>query len=76
MAAGLGLFFHKIARTGPGTKGFASICLYFFVLNLHKKCQGIAKDARAVLTYARSCTQKVCFGPQGGFGGATPYTKT
>jgi hypothetical protein len=30
------------------------MCLCFFVLNLHKKCQGIAKDTRAVLAHARS----------------------
>jgi hypothetical protein len=28
-----------------------------------QKCQGIAKDARAVLTYAWSYTQKSFFGP-------------
>jgi hypothetical protein len=34
-----------------------------FVLNLHKKCQGIVEDARAVLTHSRSYTQKTFFGP-------------
>jgi hypothetical protein len=34
-----------------------------FVLNLQKKCQGIAKDARAVFTFAQSYTQKSFFGP-------------
>jgi hypothetical protein len=34
----------------------------FFVLDLHQKYQGIAKDARAVLTYAQSYTQKTFFG--------------
>ena len=31
------------------------------MLNLHQKCQGIAKDSRAVSTYARSYTQKNVF---------------
>jgi hypothetical protein len=34
-----------------------------FVLSLCKKCQGIVESARAVLTYARSYTQKTFFGP-------------
>jgi hypothetical protein len=33
------------------------------VLNLHKKVQGIVEGSRAVLTYARSYTQKTFFGP-------------
>jgi hypothetical protein len=62
--AGLGLFFHlRLKCAGPDTKGFASICLRFFVLSLCKKCQGIVEDARAVLTHARSYTQKTFFGP-------------
>jgi hypothetical protein len=61
--AGLGLFSHKSCPC-TGTKGFvASIRLCFFVLNLHKKRQGIVKDARAVLACARSYTQKTFFWP-------------
>ena len=33
------------------------------MLNLHKKVQGIVEGSRAVLTYARSYTQKTFFGP-------------
>jgi hypothetical protein len=44
--AGLGLFFHKRKGPFPGTKGFASICPCFFVLNLHKKCQGATRKKR------------------------------
>jgi hypothetical protein len=50
--AGLGLFFHKSIRALAPSKGFASICLCFFVLNLHKKVQGIAKWFRAGLIHA------------------------
>ena len=62
-AYGLAGFISPKKCAGPGTKGFASICLCFFVLNLHKKYQGIVESARAVLTYARSYTQKTFFGP-------------
>jgi hypothetical protein len=52
--AGLALFPPKSALAlRPGTKGFASIRPCFFVLNLHKKVQGIAKGPRVILTYAR-----------------------
>jgi hypothetical protein len=37
-----------------------------FALNLHKKVQGIVEGSRAVFTYARSYTQKTCFGPPRG----------
>jgi hypothetical protein len=37
--------FFRFYRYGPGAKEFASICLCFFVLNLHKKCQGIVESA-------------------------------
>jgi hypothetical protein len=62
----LGWAYFSIKCPRPGTKGFTSMCLWFFVLNLHKKCQGIAKDARAVLTHARSYTQETFFGPPSG----------
>jgi hypothetical protein len=47
--AWLGLFFHLSVR---------ALCLVY-----SKKCQGIVEDARAVLTHARSYTQKTFFGP-------------
>jgi hypothetical protein len=55
----VGLISPKNARAHQG------VCFnlpMFFVLNLHKKCQGIAKSARAVLTYAQSYKQKRFFG--------------
>ena len=71
----VGLTFPKKCA-GPGTKGLASICPCFFVLNLHKKVQGIAKGFRAVLTYARSYAQKALLGPPVRHWRYHPYTKT
>jgi hypothetical protein len=56
--------------TGPGTKGFASICLSFFVLNLHKMAQG-SFDLRPELH-----AKNIFWAPQRGFGNAVLYTKT
>jgi hypothetical protein len=77
--AWLGWAYFSINCKGPGTKGLASICLWFLVLNLHKKAQGIAELPRAVLIPARSYwyTQKTFLGPpQRGFGDINPHTKT
>jgi hypothetical protein len=78
--AGLGLFFYffiKVSVLWHQGVCFDLPAVCFFVLNLHKKYQGIAKSTRAVLTYARGHTQKRFFwAPQWGFGGIIPYTNT
>ena len=63
------IFSSKCPR--PGTKGFALICLWLFVLNLHERSR-----SRAVLIHARSYTQKNVFWAPSGFGDTILYTKT
>jgi hypothetical protein len=63
--AGLGLCGFPKRCAGPGTKGFASTCLCFLVLNLQKQVQGIAKGPRTVFTSTRSYAQKKFFEPPG-----------
>ena len=74
--AGLGSFVQKSARAlaprGLLRSAYNCLCLVYT-----KKVQGIVEGSRAVLIHARSSAQKNMFWvPQGGFGGATLYTKT
>jgi hypothetical protein len=65
--AGLGLFFQKSARALACTKGFASTCPCFFVLNLHKKVQGTVKGSRGGFHPRPKLRAKnVFFGPPSG----------
>jgi hypothetical protein len=55
-------YFHKSALA-LAPRGLLRSAYDFLCLIYTKKYQGIAEDARAVLTYARSYTQKSFFGP-------------